>query len=189
MNVVNNSEEHYDILDADGNWAGETLPKSVVHEKELLHGSVFIWIYNKKGEVLLQLRDKSKKSFPNVWDVSVAGHISAGDSPLITAVREIEEGIGINISSNELVQVEFVHDVVPWLPDKKHPELCWVYILHKEIDPSELTIQESELTAVKVQSINEIQLLRKEPESNKTYAARNSKIYDSAFNEIMKRLA
>lgn len=103
-------------------------------------------------------------------------------------MREIEEEIGINISSDELTQVEFVYDVVPWLPDKKHPELCWVYILHKEIDPTELTIQESELSAVKVQSIVEIQQLRKEPDSSKTYAARNTKIYDTAFNEIMKLL-
>ncbi len=138
---------------------------------------------------MLQLRDKNKKSFPNVWDVSVAGHISAGDTPLITAIREIEEEIGISVSSDELTQVEFVNDVVPLLPDKKHPELCWVYILHKEIDPDELTIQESELSAVMVQLISEIQQRRKDPDSNKTYAARNTKIYDTAFNEIIKRLA
>jgi isopentenyl-diphosphate Delta-isomerase len=189
MIKADSSEERYDILDVNGNRTGEVFPKNVVHEKELLHGSVFIWIYNNKGEVLLQLRDKNKKSFPNVWDVSVAGHISAGDTPLATAVREIEEEIGIIVSSNELTQVEFVHDVVPWLPEKKHPELCWVLILQKEIDPNELTIEKSELSAIKLQHIDEIQLRRKKPNSQNIYAARNTKIYDTAFDEIMKRLA
>ena len=188
MNKTDGSEEHYEILDLNGNPTGEVLPKSRVHDKELLHGSVFIWIYNRRGEVLLQLRDKNKRSFPDVWDVSVAGHISAGDTPLATAVREIEEEIGINVTANELTQVEFVHDVVPWLPDKRHPELCWVYILYREIDPQELTIQKSELSAVKMQSIDEIQTLRNKPNSSSIYAARNTKIFDTAFKEIIKRL-
>lgn len=181
-------EEQYDILDENGNKTGEVLPKSVVHDKELLHGSVFIWIYNNKCEVLLQLRSKDKKSFPNVWDVSVAGHISAGDTPIETAVREIEEEIDVRVQPDEIKQVDFVKDVVPWLPNKIHPELCWVYILHRELNPQELTIQESELNAVKLQPITEIQALRYQSDANNLLAARNSRIYDSAFNEIMKIL-
>jgi isopentenyldiphosphate isomerase len=135
-----NTEEQYDILDENGNKTGEVLPKSVVHDKELLHGSVYIWIYNNKGEVLLQFRSKNKKEFPEPWDVSVAGHISTGETPLQTAVREIEEEIGVKIKVKELTQVDFVSDVVPFLPNKTHPEFCWVYILHRELNPKELTI-------------------------------------------------
>jgi len=182
------TEEMYDVLNEKGNKIGQALPKSEVHEKELRHASVFIWIYNSKGEVLLQFRSLDKKSFPGVWDVSVAGHISAGDTPIDTAVREIEEEVGIKVSADELVQVEFVSDVVPWLPDKKHPEFCWVYILHKELDPNALTIQEKELTAIKLQSIDSIQAARSQPNSQKVFAARNPRVYNAAFNEIKKRL-
>lgn len=182
------SEELYDVLDGEGNKTGEVLPKSEVHERELQHASVFVWIYNSKGEVLLQYRAKNKRSFPEVWDVSVAGHISAGDTPLETAVREIEEEIGTHVSADELQQVDYVHDVVPWLPDKKHPEFCWVYILHTELDPSQLAIQKDELTAVKLESIDHIQSVRKQADSHTKFAARNARIYDTAFAAIKEAL-
>lgn len=188
MMAYSGAEEYYDILNEDGSKTGQTLPKSAVHNKELLHGSVFIWIYNKKGEVLLQLRSKDKKSFPGVWDVSVAGHISAGDTPLEAAVREIKEEIGVDIVAEDLTQVDFMSDIVPWVPDKTHPELCWVYILHRELDLTQLAIKKSELAAVKLLPIQELQAERQKPNSHKFYAARNPRMYDIAFQEIEKKL-
>jgi isopentenyl-diphosphate delta-isomerase len=180
------TEEQYDVLDENGNKTGEVLPKSVVHERELRHASVFIWIYNNNSEILLQHRSKDKKSFPNVWDVSVAGHISAGDEPLETAVREIEEEVGLKVSPSELKQVDFTYDTPIWLPDKTHPEFCWVYILHREINLKDITIQQEELDAVKLETISSIQAKRKLPGSDKIFAARNPRIYDAPFKEIEK---
>lgn len=178
------TEEQYDILDQNGNKTGEVLPKSIVHEYELLHGVVQVWIYNGEGEVLLQLRSKSKKIFPGVWDISAAGHISAGETPLGAAIREIEEEIGIKVESEELTQVGIVYDNVPLLPDKTHPELAWVYILRKELNPQKLALQKSELDAVKLMSIREIQAQRREVNSHTVYANRNPRLYDIAFEEI-----
>ena len=50
----------------------------------------------KKGyDLLLQNEAKKKDSFPGCYDISSAGHISAGDEPLETALRELEEELGI----------------------------------------------------------------------------------------------
>lgn len=182
------AEELFDVLDEQGNKTDVVLPRIEVHEKELRHASVFVWVYNSKGEVLLQHRAKDKKSFPDVWDVSVAGHIAAGDDPIETAIREVAEEIGVTISAEELVQVDYTFDIAPWLPDKKHPEFCWVYILRKDLDPTELAIQQEELTAVKVESIDAIQATRKQPGHEKIYANRTPRLYDVAFAEIRKRL-
>jgi isopentenyl-diphosphate Delta-isomerase len=183
------AEELYDVLDEQGNKTGQILPKSEVHDKELWHASVFIWIYNSKGEILLQRRAKDKKSFPDKWDVSVAGHMTAGDKPIEAAVREIEEEIGVKVTAKELVPVEFMSVIVPWLPDKKHPEFCWIYILYKELDPHKLSIQKKELTAVKLQLVDDLQEALKHPADNVTYAdRRNPLIYETAFSEIKKRL-
>ncbi len=182
------AEERYDVLDEHGHKTGQVLPKSEVHEKELWHASAFVWIYNDKGEVLLQLRDKNKKSFPGLWDVSVAGHISAGDSPELTAVRETEEEIGIKISESELEKVEYTYDIAPYLPNKKHPEFCWVYILHKNLELKDLKIAEGEVTDVRL--INVDQLLRefRDTQMSKVYAARNPLVYETALEVIKKKL-
>ncbi|HSX43159.1 MAG TPA: NUDIX domain-containing protein [Candidatus Saccharimonadales bacterium] len=182
------AEELIDVLDEHGNKTGVVLPRSEVHEKELRHASVFVWIYNSKGEVLLQHRAKDKKIFSDVWDVSVAGHITAGDEPVEAAIREVSEEIGIAINPSELIQVDYTFDVAPWPPDKTHPEFCWVYILQKELDPKKLAIQYDELSAVRLESIDALEAARKQAGHEKIYANRNTRIYDVAFAEIRKRL-
>mgnify|MGYP002543043038 CR=1 FL=1 len=86
--------EFFDILDENGNKTGKIKERSLVHEDGDIHGTVHIWIRRKteKGyDLLLQKRSKEKDSFPGCYDISSAGHISAGDEPLETALRELEE--------------------------------------------------------------------------------------------------
>ena len=179
-------EELFDIVDKNGAPTGEILPRSVVHERELLHGSVLIWIYNRRGDVLLQLRAKDKKVFAAVWDVSVAGHISAGETPRQAAVREIQEEVGLKINEADLKQIGLLSDVTPWLGNKRHPEMDWLYILSVELDASQLNIQQEELSAVKLESINDIESARRRPGSDKVFADRNPQIYELAFKEILR---
>lgn len=77
----------------------------MVHEDGDIHGTVHIWIRRKteKGyDLLLQKRSKEKDSFPGCYDISSAGHISAGDEPLETALRELEEELGSKQNQNNL---------------------------------------------------------------------------------------
>jgi len=179
-------EEQYDVLDGDGNKTGRILPKIKVHELGLWHASSFIWIYDDNAEVLMQLRSKNKKSFPGVWDVSVAGHIAAGESPEETAVRGEKEEIGVDISSKELVRVEYTSDIVPWLPNKQHPEFCYVYILNRNLDINNLKLEQTELTEVKKIHVNKLQEELKDAVKSKLYAARNPLIYETALKKIIE---
>ncbi|XP_040956655.1 nudix hydrolase 3-like isoform X2 [Gossypium hirsutum] len=57
-----------------------------VHRDGDYHKAVHIWIFTESTqELLLQKRTDCKDSWPRLWDISSAGHISAGDSSLITA--------------------------------------------------------------------------------------------------------
>jgi isopentenyldiphosphate isomerase len=94
--------EYFDILDAQGNQTGLKKLRLDVHRDGDWHRSVHIWIVNPKGEVLLQKRAQTKDTAPGSWDISCAGHISAGDDAKVTAVREIGEELGVPIDPNGL---------------------------------------------------------------------------------------
>jgi isopentenyldiphosphate isomerase len=53
-------------------------------------------------EVLLQQRASDKRTWPNRFDISAAGHIDLGEKPLDAAIRETVEEIGLNISGDKL---------------------------------------------------------------------------------------
>ena len=53
-----------------------TEAKSLVHHAETkLHLAFSIFLFNSKGELLLQQRANSKKTWPGVWSNSCCGHV------------------------------------------------------------------------------------------------------------------
>jgi isopentenyldiphosphate isomerase len=96
------ADEPIDIVTEDGEPTGEQCLKSYAHKNGLWHFSVHIWFYTLKGEILLQKRALNKIVFPGLWDVSVAGHIAAGESALSSAIREISEEIGLQLNTSQL---------------------------------------------------------------------------------------
>lgn len=95
-------DERIDILDSDGNPTGRTAMKSEAHRKGWYHASVHVWLYMPNGQVLLQQRARTKETHPLLWDVSVAGHVGAGESATLTAVRETAEEVGLEIEESDL---------------------------------------------------------------------------------------
>lgn len=66
--------------------AGRLPRRSEVHRDGDYHRAVHVCIYcESTGELLLQRRADCKDSWPGQWDISSAGHISAGDSSLSSA--------------------------------------------------------------------------------------------------------
>lgn len=62
------------------------LYRSAVHRDGDYHRAVHVWIFAENTQqLLLQKRTDFKDSWPGLWDISSAGHVSAGDTSLNTA--------------------------------------------------------------------------------------------------------
>ncbi|MBT8037629.1 MAG: ribosomal RNA small subunit methyltransferase A [Verrucomicrobiae bacterium] len=88
-------DEVFDVVDeADHVLRQET--RDVVHQDELLHRAVHLFVFNKHKELFLQKRSRLKDRHPGVWDSSAAGHLNAGECYESTATRELSEELGID---------------------------------------------------------------------------------------------
>jgi isopentenyl-diphosphate delta-isomerase type 1 len=88
------SEEILEVVDENDRVIGRER-RGVIHEKELMHRSAQILVFNSRGELFLQKRSHSKDEFPGLWDSSAAGHVNPGESYIDCARRELEEELGI----------------------------------------------------------------------------------------------
>lgn len=70
-------------------------PRREVHRLGLLHRAVHVLVFNSRGEVFLQKRSMKKDRQPGVWDSSASGHVDSGEDYNTSAVRELEEEIGL----------------------------------------------------------------------------------------------
>ena len=50
------------------------MPKMEAHEKALLHRAFSVFVFNEKGELLLQQRAASKYHSPNLWTNTCCSH-------------------------------------------------------------------------------------------------------------------
>ena len=73
-----------------------------VHKEGLWHRVAHVWIYNSKGEILIQKRYRKKLLYPDMWDVSMQVHVSANEQPIVTAVKAMEDKLSIYTEKSKL---------------------------------------------------------------------------------------
>ena len=178
------NDEFVDVLDEHGAPIGQVKLKSEVHAKGLFHPTIHVWFYTLKGELLLQKRALSKNTFPGLWDVSVAGHISAGEKIIDSAIREVKEEIGLIILESELKKVG-VHKCI-----QKHNEnlvdceFHHIFICELKTPIKNLKLQKTEVDSVKLISIEDFEKMIKNKQSSKDYVLLDGKYYSIVLNAI-----
>ena len=88
------SSEVFDVVDANDVVIGQKT-RDEVHSGQLLHRAVHVFIFNKRGDMLLQQRSMFKDVHPGMWGSSVSGHLDAGEDYDTAALRELDEEMGI----------------------------------------------------------------------------------------------
>jgi 16S rRNA (adenine1518-N6/adenine1519-N6)-dimethyltransferase len=87
-------DEIFDVVDEHDRII-DRKPRSEVHANQWMHRAVHVFVFNRKGDLLLQKRSMLKDAHPGVWDSSVAGHLDAGEDYEQAAARELDEEMGI----------------------------------------------------------------------------------------------
>lgn len=70
------------------------------------YGVTKIWIVNDKNEILCTKRSDFVVAHPGKWQSYVGGHVSAGDTLLSCAVKEIGEEVGILAQESDLTLLD-----------------------------------------------------------------------------------
>lgn len=148
--------EYFDLLYPDGTKTGERKERTQVHRDGDLHATVHVWIarqnpYTGRPELLLQKRSAGKDSFPGCYDISCAGHITAGDEELPSALRELAEELGIQAAPEELL---FLFTHTGYMEKEfngelfKNYERSGVYLYLKPVEAEQLKLQKEEVESV-----------------------------------------
>lgn len=98
--------EYFDIVDMNGVPTGKTVERKTAHREGIMHRTSHVWLIRMKdsrSQILLQKRCAIKDSFPGCYDISSAGHIPAGCDFKESAVRELKEELGIDVSEDQLI--------------------------------------------------------------------------------------
>jgi isopentenyldiphosphate isomerase len=148
------AKELLDLVDEDGNPTGERAERELIHATGLRHRTAHLWLMRKRAgqaEILLQKRSADKDSYPNCYDISSAGHIPAGMDFIPSALRELEEELGLTATADELTLCGqrrfFHHQIFHGKPFEDH-QVSNVYVMLRDVDPAELTLQTSEVQSV-----------------------------------------
>lgn len=140
--------ELIDVLDKNGTKTGIVKTKKEIYEDGDYHRTAHIWIINDKKEILVQKRHPKKETFPNLWAISVAGHVRSGENSLDAVKRELKEELGQKITDTE---AKYLFTLRRKQPYKDHflNVIDDVFLVNLNIDIENTKLQFSELTDIK----------------------------------------
>lgn len=148
--------ELFDILNEDGSKTGIVKERGVAHREGALHGTVHIWIVRKNEksgyDILLQKRSNNKDSHPGCYDISSAGHISAGDEIMESALRELWEELGLSVQPEQLELFGTTHvkfEKTFYGKRFRDNEISSDFVYRQPVDIDKLNLQESEVSEVR----------------------------------------
>ena len=178
-------DEIIDIVTSEGKPTGKTALKSEAHKLGLYHQTIHVWLFTSDGKILLQQRAKTKSIYPLLWDVSVAGHIGAGETIKEAALRETKEEIGLDIFETDLQKIGEFECFKSYENQIFDNEFQHTFISELKVNFSELIKQDEEVEALKLVSISEFMELLKNTRSNNHFIETNKSYYQLIFDKII----
>lgn len=148
------AKEILDIIDENGSPTGRTVDRETAHREGILHRTAHLWLVRRRGDriqILLQKRAEHKSSYPGCYDISSAGHIPAGVDYRPSAVRELQEELGITAGEEALVACgdrRIIADAVFFGKPFHDRQISRVFYLWMDLEEPQFTPQPEEVDSV-----------------------------------------
>ncbi len=127
-----------------------------------------VFIENSNHEFLIQKTSKEKGGYYS----STGGHITKGETPLSSILREIEEELGITVTKDEIKSLDFINNGIP---------IMFLFYMQKDINIDDIKVQKEEVDYVEYKSIDEIEKLINNNEMLKSHGM--------LFKEILNKIS
>lgn len=85
-----------------------TMEKMEAHEKALLHRAISVFIFNSKGEWLLQRRTEHKYHSRGLWTNTCCSHPFPGETSLEAAHRRLMQEMGMKAMLTEVFSFKYI---------------------------------------------------------------------------------
>lgn len=107
-------------------------PRKAFYNTDFQRYSVWLFIFNRKGELLLHQRSQKTKDNRGLWDKSAGGHVDISDvSTFMTAERELIEELFLPKAEYTKYMKEDTYDIINlgvWRPEKRGYEKTLIEI-------------------------------------------------------------
>lgn len=154
--------ELIDVVNENNELTGQIEERWTAYEKGLWRRTVSCWIMNKNGDILLQKRTANKRRNPNKW-AKTGGQVDSGESVEEAIFREVKEELGIEIPQEQIKVVEIRKS------DDKNKRFAYNFIFVVNYKINEYTLQKDEVAEVKYVSIEDMENLKKNDDTNYTF--------------------
>ncbi|WP_053992628.1 NUDIX domain-containing protein [Mangrovimonas sp. TPBH4] len=178
-------DELIDIVTKQGTLTGQSCLKSEIHAKGHYHNTAHLWLYTKKGEILLAQRSFEKAICPGMWDVSVAGHVDAGESIEEAAIRETQEELSLSLKHSDLLKIGVFECFQSYPSGIIDNEFHHTYIAQLQVPLETLKPQPGEVEALKLVDVGTFKELLNNSGNNDHFVPSNRAYYETVWEAIV----
>jgi len=102
-------DELIDLIDDAGNTIG-VVKRSEMRGRRLPHRCVYLFVFNRRGELFIHQRTATKDVYPSYWDLAVGGVLTTGETFDVGAKRELLEELGVNAAPESLFPFRYADE-------------------------------------------------------------------------------